>query len=267
MQALEVNGITINARVDGPPDGDPVLLSNSLSSALGMWDAQAEALVGAGYRVVRYDSRGHGGSDAPAGEYTLAQLGYDALGVLDALGVERAHFCGLSKGGMVGQWLGTHHGDRLITLTLCDTAAHVPPADMWEQRIAGAREGGMGALVDATIERWFTPAGRESLADDVTRIREMILATPVDGFCGCCAAIRDMDQRAAIGAIAVPTLVVVGEHDPSTTPDAARFIHSQIAGSELVILPQAAHLSNVEQAGPFNAALLGFLDAARGAAR
>ena len=263
MPALDVNGIGINARIDGPDDGVPVLLSNSLSSALAMWDAQAAALAGAGYRVVRYDSRGHGGSDVPAGEYTLAELGRDAVGIIDSLDIERAHFCGLSMGGIVGQWLGTHHGDRLITLTLCDTAAHIPPADMWAQRIADARDGGMAALVDATIERWFTPAGRRSLAGEVGRIREMILATPVEGFCGCCAAIRDMDQREAIGAIAVPTLVVVGEEDPSAPPDAARFIHSQIEGSELVVLPGAAHLSNVEQPDAFNAALLRFIGAAR----
>lgn len=263
MPALEINGITINARVDGPPGAEAVLLSNSLSSALGMWDAQAAALAAAGYRVVRSDSRGHGASGAPEGEYTIEQLGRDALGVLDALEIGRAHFCGLSKGGMVGQWLGTHHGERLVSLTVCDTAAAMPPAEMWDQRIATAREGGMQALVDATIERWFTPAGRKRLTEEVARIREMILATPVAGFCGCCAAIRDMDQRETIGAITVPTLVMVGDEDPSTTPEAARFIHSQIAGSSLTIIPGAAHLSNLEQPEAFNAALLGFLAAPR----
>ncbi len=161
---------------------------------------------------------------------------------------------------MVGQVLGTNRGDRLISLTLCDTAAHMPPPESWEQRItAVSAAGGMDNVVDATLERWFTPAGPTRLPEEVAKVREMILTTPVVGFSACCAAIREMDQRESIRTITTPTLVIVGEQDPGTTVEMARLIHERIEGSKLVILPEAAHLSNVEQSEGFNAALLDFL--------
>ena len=257
MPHLDANGIGHHYRWDGPEDGPVVMLSNSLASNLSMWEPNVPALTGAGYRVLRYDSRGHGNTAAPDGPYTMELLAADALGLLDALGLERVHFCGLSKGGMIGQTLGASHGDRLRSLTLCDTAAVSPLP--WDERIASTRAGGMETVVDGTLERWITPEGRANMPEWVEKIRAMILSTPVEGYCGSIAAIRDMDQRESIRAITTPTHVIVGEEDFGTPVEAARLIHERIAGSKLTIVPKAAHLSNVDQPAVFNDALLGFL--------
>lgn len=264
MPLMEVNGTTLHYRFDGPEHGPIVMLSNSLASDLTMWDLQVPRLVRAGYRVLRYDSRGHGQSAVPEGPYSIEMLTDDAVGLMDALGLGKVHFCGLSKGGMVGQILGTRHSDRLISLTLCDTAAHMPPPEIWDERIRSVPKSGMAGVVDATIDRWFTKAGQERLPAEVEKVRQVILTTPVEGYCACCAAIRDMDQRESIRAITTPTLVIVGEQDPATPVQAARLIHERIAGSELVILPEAAHFVNVEQVEAFNDALLGFLRSCAG---
>jgi 3-oxoadipate enol-lactonase len=236
------------------------MLSNSLASDLTMWDLQISTLVDAGYRVLRYDSRGHGRSAVPPGPYAIELLEADAVGLMDALGLEKVHFCGLSMGGMVGQMLGARHGDRLISLTLCSTSSHMAPSEIWNERIEMVREKGMDAVVEATIDRWFTKAGQERLHSEVEKVRRMILNTSVDGFCACCAAIRDMDQRDAIRTIATRTLVVVGEHDPGTPVSAAEFIHERITSSELRVLSDAAHFVNVEQAKTFNITLLEFIE-------
>ncbi len=255
------DGGTLHYRIDGGADAPVLMLSNSLASSLDMWDAQLDAFMGAGYRVLRYDSRGHGRSAVTAGPYTLEQLSSDALGLIDALAIERVSFLGCSMGGMVGQTLASRHGERLDALLLASTAAYMPTPEMWEQRIAAVRAGGMEAVVEATLERWFTPAGHASLPEVVRGVREMVLATPPDGFCACAAAIRDMDQRESIGAVRVPTLVLVGEHDPGTPVAAAEFIHQRIAGSRLVVLDEAAHFCQLEKAEAFNAACLDFLRA------
>ncbi len=214
--------------------------------------------------MLRYDSRGHGASAAPEGPYTMELLAADAVGLLDALGLDAVHFCGLSKGGMVGQMLGARYAGRVRSLVLCDTAAHIPGGEeVWNERMRAVREGGMAAVVDATIDRWFTKPGQARLADEVGRVREMILGTPVEGFCACCEAIRDMDQRESIRTITTPTLVVVGEEDPGTTVAMAQEIQQRIPGAGLVVLPEAAHFANMEQAEPFNAALVGFLEKQR----
>ncbi len=263
MPTLTLNGIEFNYRIDGAKGGDPILLSNSLASNLEMWAPQMAALTGAGLRVIRYDSRGHGASGVSPGPYSIQTLAEDAVALLDALEVDRTHFCGLSKGGMVGQWLGTHYGDRLRSLTLCDTAAHMSGPEVWRDRIALVREGGMTAVVDGTIERWFTPAGQSRLAAEVAKVREMVLSTPPEGFCACAEAIMAMDQRESIRGVTTATLVIVGEDDPGTPVSAAELIHDAIPGSQLVVLPQAAHFANVEQADAFNAAVLGFLEVRR----
>lgn len=259
MPAKAVNGIQIFYQWDGPSKGDVVMLSNSLASNLNMWVHQVPALTDAGFRVLRYDSRGMGASQAPAGPYSIDMLAGDALALIDEFKLERVHFCGLSKGGMVGQTLGAMHSDRLSSLALCDTAAHMPAPELWDQRIAAAREGGMSAVVDGTVDRWFTPAGQKRVAKDVADVRQMILDTPVEGFAACCEAIKAMDQRPTLGQINTPTLVIVGEDDPGTPVSAAELIHEHIAGSELVVIPEAAHFSNMEQPEVFNEALLGFL--------
>jgi len=251
------DGRRIAVRIDGPVDRPPLLLSNSLGTTLRMWDVQMPGLSEA-FRVIRYDSRGHGQSDAPAGDYTIARLAADALAVLDSLHIETAAFVGLSKGGMVGQWLGAHAPHRLTRLVLANTAAWMGPAQGWQSRIDTVMEDGMGAITDAVLERWFTPGFRDAAPEAVAPVRDMLLATPPQGYAGCCAAIRDMDQRASLGAISVPTLVIGGLRDPATPPAKAEEIAAAVADSRLAML-DAAHLSNIEQPQAFTAALLDFL--------
>lgn len=259
MPRLTLPHVTLNYLLDGPAAGPLVMLCNSLSSNLSMWDAQVPALHAAGWRVLRYDARGHGDSTVAQGATAIADLAGDALALLDHLAVERVHFCGLSLGGMTGQWLGTHHASRLHSLALCATAAYMGPADLWNQRIAAVAEGGMAAVADATIARWFTANSQQRMPAAVARVREGILCTSVTGYSACCAAIRDMDQRESIAAITLPTAVLVGANDPSTPVSAAELIHQRIKGSSLTVIPDTQHFFNVEDPASFNAALLGFL--------
>ena len=259
MPMIDVDGDAFHVRVDGPDEAPALVLANSLSSNLTMWDDQIPAFS-ARLRVVRFDQRGHGLSAAPEGPYSIERLGRDALGIMDRLGIKRAHWCGLSMGGMVGMWLLAHAPERLGRAVLANTAAHMGPPELWNGRIRTARRGGMAALVDPTIERWFTARFIAASPEAIARIRAMILRTPVAGYIGSCAAVRDMDQREAIRAIANPTLVVIGAHDPATTPEAGALIQRAIPGARAVTL-DAAHLSNVEQPQAFTKAVLDFLDA------
>ncbi len=259
MPLAHVNTTILNYRFDGPEQGSVIMLSNSLAADITMWDNQVAALSKAGYRVLRYDSRGHGLSLVPAGPYSIEELSEDAVGLMDKLGLKKVHFCGLSMGGMVGQMVGTRYGERLISLTLSSTAAYMPPREIWDERIKVVREKGMGAVVDATIDRWFTKASQERMRAEVEKVKRVILNTPVGGYCACCAAIRDMDQHESIRSISKRVLVLVGEHDPGTPVSAAQFIHERIASSELHVIPDAAHLANIEQASLFNTALLDFI--------
>lgn len=251
------DGARIFYRLDGEEGRPTVLLSNSLGTTLDMWGPQVPALVG-GWRVLRYDSRGHGRSDTPPGPYDIARLGRDALALLDELGIKRVAFCGLSKGGMVGMWLGIHAGERLDRLILANTSACIGAPEVWEQRIATVRARGMAAIAPGVLERWFTPPFQEQAPETVARIRGMLLANDPEGYVACCAAVRDMDQREAIGAIRVPTLVIAGRHDLATPPDQARLIAGRVPGARLVEL-EAAHLANIEAEAAFTAAMLGFL--------
>ncbi len=259
MAQLTLSCVNLNYQLDGPARAPVVMLCNSLSSNLAMWDPQVPALIDAGFRVLRYDTRGHGASSIATSPTTIGALAGDALGLLDALGLERVHFCGLSLGGMTGQWLGTHYASRLWSLSLCATAAHMGPPELWNQRIEAVAQGGMAAVADATINRWFAAVSQQRIATDVARIRDGILSTPVAGYNACCAAIRDMDQRESIGAISLPTLVLVGADDPSTPVAAAELIHARIRTSRLYVIPASQHLFNVEEPVQFNAALLDFL--------
>lgn len=241
-----------------PDNGKPSLLfSNSLGTDLHMWDAQMSAFEEA-FRVIRYDSRGHGQSDVTAGHYTIERLGQDAVAVLDGLAIERTYYCGLSKGGMVGQWLGANVPKRIERMAVCNTAAYIPAPDLWNTRIEVASDKGMPALVSGIIERWFSEDFRNNSPAEVERVTAMVLATPGLGYAACCAAIRDMDQRETDRAITVPTLVVAGGKDPATPPEHGREIHALIGGSQFVLL-DAAHLSNIEQTEAFNQAVLNFL--------
>ena len=261
MNSLDVNGVRLHYQLDGAADAPVVMLSNSLASNLSMWDSQVPALLDAGYRVLRYDTRGHGHSDVLPGPYTITQLAGDALGLLDALGLGKVHFCGLSLGGMTGQMLATHHGERLLSLTLCATAAYMGPPDLWEGRIRQVTEHGMASVLDATLQRWFSPEGLAQMGAVLDPVKAGILSTPPAGYAGCGAAVRDMDQRETIRAIRTPTLVIVGADDPGTTVEHANLMVSRIAGAQLIVLPDSRHLLNIELPVPFNVGLLTFLKA------
>jgi 3-oxoadipate enol-lactonase len=257
---IEANGIKMNYELSGKEGAPSVMLSHSLGCSLVMWDPQVQVLE-TDYQVLRYDTRGHGHSDAPPGAYSLDMLGEDALGLLDALGIERVHFVGLSMGGMIGQYLALNHADRLEKLVLCDTAALLPQEaqPIWQERIELAREKGAEALLEETLERWFTPSFLRQRPPEVERIRQQFLSTPVDGYIGCSEAIRGLNYLERLSEIKTPTLIMVGEEDPGTPVAAAEAMHQRIAGSRLAVLPSAAHLSNVEQAEGFNSALISFL--------
>ena len=254
------DGARIYAQIEGDSDAPAILLSNSLGTRLEMWDWQMPALL-EHFRVIRYDSRGHGRSDAPEGPYSIDSLARDALAVLDAAGVRRTHFLGLSKGGMVGQWLGANAPEVVDRLILANTSAHLPPRELWDQRIEATRQG-MRALEQTILERWFTPGFLRSHPQDVDKVREMIRATPPQGYAGCCAAIRDMDQRGSLGRIQAPTMVIAGEKDPATTLAMAEELVGGIANAKLVVFDNTAHLSNVERAEDFSQAVMSFLGAA-----
>ena len=239
-------------------DKEPVLVfSNSLGTDFSMWDPQMAGLQRC-FRILRYDTRGHGQSSVTPGDYTIEQLGRDVLGLLDSLHLGCVHFCGLSMGGMIGMWLGVHAPNRLHRLVLSNTAARIGTKEMWNARIATARKDGMKPVAAAVIERWFTPGFRASFAERVARAQRMIENTPPEGYAACCAAIRDMDQREAVAQIKAPTLVIYGGSDPVTPASDAQFLTDRIRGAVKVELA-AAHLSNVEQADAFTEAVSNFL--------
>ena len=252
------DGVVLNYEFEGAAGAPVVLFSNSLGTDLGMWDDQMETLS-ATRRILRYDSRGHGRSGAPKGPYSIERLGRDALCLLDALGLETVDYCGLSKGGMVGMWLGTNAGARFGRMVFANTAAHLPTEEMWRHRAATVRADGMQAIVAAVVNRWFTEGFQAREPERVGRIREMILAIDPEGYAGCCEAIAEMDQRETIRTIANPVLVIAGAEDAATPPDHAHQIAEAIEGAQLVVLPDAAHLSNIEQRDLFNDALTDFL--------
>ena len=257
---INLNGITINYELTGQDGAPVVMLSHSLACSLVMWQPQVKVLESA-FQVLRFDTRGHGDSDAPQGAYSLEQLTADAVHLLDALNIETVHFVGLSMGGMIGQCLALDYSERLMSLALCDTTAVMPEESqpIWQQRIDAAGQTGMADQVDETLERWFRPEYLELNPPAVEMIRQQILATPVAGYVGCCEAIRRLDYLDRLSGIKMPTLIMVGEEDPGTPVAASEAMHAQIAGSKLVILPGARHLSNIEQAEAFNTALMEFL--------
>lgn len=260
MPFLELAGARTHYRLEGPASAPVIVFSNSLGTNFSMWDAQALALS-ARFRVLRYDTRGHGQSSVTPGPFSITQLGRDVVQLLDSLQIERAHFCGLSMGGMIGMWLGVYAANRLNRLVLSNTAAKIGTPEIWNARIDAVRQGGMAAIAEAIIQRWFTPAFIAAAPEKIEQTHRMILSTPPDGYAANCAAIRDMDQRQTISHIAAPTLVIAGSQDPVTTPADARFIAQRIAGAQTVEL-DAAHLSNIEAAAGFTEVLSQFLAAA-----
>jgi 3-oxoadipate enol-lactonase / 4-carboxymuconolactone decarboxylase len=244
-------------RIQGP-DGAPLLvLANSLGTTSAMWEPQLPVLTG-WFRVVRYEHRGHGGTVAPPGPYTIEQLGGDVLDLLDAVGEERASLCGLSLGGMVAMWLAAHAPERVEQLVLCCTAPQLPPAEQWAQRAATVRASGAMGLLDALMGRWFTPGFVSRRPDVAGLVAGMLGAADAEGYAGCCEAIGTMDQRDDLASIDAATLIIAGAADPVAPPATALAMHERIAGSSLVVL-RAAHLANIEQPERFTAALVDHL--------
>jgi len=258
---IRVNDIDLAYCLEGPAAAPVVTFSHSLCADHRMWDAQIPAFTRR-YRVLRLDTRGHGATSAPAGAYSFAMLGDDVAGLLDALGIERTHFIGLSLGGMVGQSFALRHPDRLSRLVLCATAAATPQPESWDARIGIAQTRGLAALADATLERWFSDGFRAAAPEVVARIGEAIRATPLPGFVGCGQAIRNLDHLAQLPRIRAATMIVVGDDDIGTPVALSEDMHRRIPGSKLVVLPWARHMVNVELAEGFNRAVLGFLDQA-----
>jgi len=251
------SGATISYSVDGATDAPVILFINSIGTTRELWSRQATALADR-YCVISYDARGHGRSSVPDGDYTIAQLGGDALAILDAEHVGAAHVCGISLGGITALWLGVHAPDRVRTLTAANTAARIASIPFWTERIAFVKEQGMAALADLTMLRWFTDAFRAREPQTVQQFRSMLASCQPTGYLGCCAALRDEDLRDAIAAIQRPVLTIGGRMDAATPPEGVQFVHERIAESKMVLL-DAAHLSNVERAEEFTRALDDFV--------
>ena len=247
----------LHHEISGPHDAPCIVLSTSLGATMQMWQPQMHALT-QHFRVLRYDMRGHGASPSPAGPYSISDLGNDVLELLDHHNIRSAHFCGLSLGGVIGQWLGIHASDRIQKLILCNTAAKVGTDEVWQKRIAEVRANGMASIADAVISRWFTAPFAASHPQVITSIREGMLASNVEGYAACCEAIRTSDLRNEVATITAPTLVIAGDQDVVCTTADAQFLQSQIPHSQQQTLP-AAHLSNVEAAEQFNQFLRSFL--------
>jgi 3-oxoadipate enol-lactonase len=259
MTELIVAGEAFNVLVEGEEGAPVLMLSNSLGTNLHMWDKQMPAFL-EHFRVVRYDTRGHGGSRVTEGPYSIAQLGRDAVSIMDALRLEKVHWLGLSMGGMIGQWLLTHVPERIDRAVLANTSAQIGTPDLWNERIRVALEDGMSGLAQSVVERWFTKSFRETHPEDVATILEVLETTSPEGYAACCGAIRDMDQLDKIRSITKPVLVIAGRHDPATPPAMSELIADAIAGAKLVTL-EAAHLSNIEEPEAFDRAVLDFLTA------
>ena len=259
---VKANGITINYRIDGPERAPWLVFSNSLATSLAMWDEQAAALQ-TSFRVLRYDQRGHGETDAPSGRYAFDTLLDDALALMDAHNIDKAHFSGLSMGGATALGLAERRPQRFHSIVVADSPCQSTPqsSQQWEERIAVAQKQGIEALVEPTVARWFPPETVAANPPYLDKIRAMIRATPVNGFIGCAAALAAHDYASAVGTVKCPTLFIVGEQD-GATPIAMAKLHEKLAGSRFVTLPGAGHISNMDRPAEFSRALRAFLSAA-----
>lgn len=257
-----INGIAMNYAVSGRTDAPPVVLHHPLATNLTTWDALTAALE-PHYRIVRFDARGHGKTEAPEGAYTFETLAADVVRLMDHLGIEKARFLGLSMGGMVGQYLGLLYPARFHSLCLVSTSSAVPAQalPLWDERIRIASTGSLSELVDGALTRWVVPETKTSKPEVVAQLRAMMETTPPKGYIGWCHAIRSLDVTDRLKEIRLPTRVIVGEADPSTPPLAAKVIHREIAGSELVVIPGVSHMLQAEDPEKFHAAVLPFLAA------
>jgi 3-oxoadipate enol-lactonase len=251
------DGCPLNVTVEGQDNAPVLMLSNSLGTDLHMWDPQVKAFTEK-FRVVRYDRRGHGKSGAPKGPYSMEQLGRDVLSIIDGLGIKSVNWCGLSMGGMVGQWLGANAPDRMEKLILSNTTCVYADRTPWFDRIKFVREKGLTAIVPGNMERWFTKDFRERSPDTMKWMTDMFLTTPIEGYVGCCEAIAAMDHRDLLPKIKAPTLVIAGKYDPATNVEAGEYIKSNIPGAKISIL-EAAHIANVEAPEAYTKTVLDFL--------
>ena len=257
MPMIDADGCPIYVEVSGRDDEPALILSNSLGTNLHMWDEQTPEWA-KHFRVVRYDRRGHGKSGVPKGPYSMERFGRDVLAVADALKVKKFNWCGLSMGGMIGQWLGANAPERFGKIILANTACYYPDPTRWLERIAAVKQGGIAAVADAVLAGWLTADFREREPQIAASMKAMLLATPQAGYIACCEALSTLDQRALLPDIKSPTLVIAGRHDMATPVAAGEFIRSQIPGASLTLL-DAAHISNVEQPHAFTDAVVGFL--------
>jgi 3-oxoadipate enol-lactonase len=257
MPMIDADGCLLNVTVEGRDSGPTLMLSNSLGATLQMWEPQMAALTKL-FRVVRYDRRGHGKSGVSPAPYSMERFGKDVMAILDDLNIEKVHWCGLSMGGMVGQWLGANAPQRIEKLILANTSCYYPDPTNWNNRIKAVMEGGIASVADGIIAAWLTKDFREREPQITARLKAMLVATPVQGYLACCETLSKLDQRELLPRIKAPTLVIAGRHDVSTPVEAGEYIRKHIPGANMTIL-DAAHISNVEQPHNFTEAVVGFL--------
>ena len=262
MTKIQVNGVGLNTVVDGDDGSDKpwIVLSNSLGSNLSMWDDQIETLSRT-YRVLRYDTRGHGGSDIPTGDYQLADLVADVVGLMDAHRIDKAAFMGLSMGGMTGMGLALLHPSRFSGIVVCDARADAPEGfkKSWDDRSAFIRDNGMAALVAPTLERWLSPSFRESAPERARWLGDMVANTAPDGYIGCAMALKQLDYLKDLPKVTVPMLYVGGEIDAGAMPDVMQAMADATPGADYIQIEGAAHIANVDNPAAFNSAIAPFL--------
>jgi 3-oxoadipate enol-lactonase len=247
--------VELNHSFDGPADAPVLVLGSSLGTTGAMWDDQIPAFSER-YRVLRYDTRGHGSSPAPPGPYTMDELGSDLLALLDRLEIERFSYCGLSLGGMIGMWTASEAPARVERLVLCCTVPHFPPPELWNERIETVRAEGMGPMVEPALDRWLPPDVRQTRPEAEAHLRAQIASIPAEGYAGCCEAIRDMDLRPRLASIEAPTLVLAGSDDPSTPAEKVRPLADAIRDARFVEIEGAAHIANMARPEAVTAAVL-----------
>jgi 3-oxoadipate enol-lactonase len=253
---IDADGCLLNVSVEGRDSGPTLMMSNSLGCTMAMWEPQMPALTKL-FRVIRYDRRGHGKSGMN-GPTSMERYGKDVLAILDDLNIDKVHWCGLSMGGMVGQWLGANAPERFNKIILANTSCYYPDPTNWHNRIKAVREGGLKAVADAVIGGWLTADFREREPETTAKMQAMLIASPVEGYLAACEALSTLDQRALLPKIKSPTLVIAGRQDNATPVAAGELIRSNIPGASMTLL-DAAHISNVEQPYAFTDAVVGFL--------
>ncbi len=262
MNYFTSSGTRLAYQIDGPGDAPTLVLVNSIGTNLHMWDAQVERLSHA-LRIVRYDTRGHGASDAPAGPYKIEQLGLDLLALLDELQIQQANICGLSLGGITALWFAIEYPHRVARAVFANTAARIGTTESWDARIAAVKTGGMAAIRDTVLARFLSTNFRQQHSEIAQKIGGMIEATNPIGYIGACAALRNADLRTRVHEIHAPSLILASELDESTPPSQAHELHNSISGSQLIVFNEVAHLSNVERPDEFSEYVLSFLTQTR----